>query len=271
MTSLKSSLEIRCLGRDLNIKKQIHKVVMGLVGSRDIKLTTQDKTRGLKFPTEMNSDLAEEIGIHVGDGCMHSYVNNYGIKGYQYTTTSGLDEMDYVKGHLVSLIKKVYGLETLPKPKKDGSVQLHYGCKSLVKFKMTLGLPLGRKDNIVIPECVLKSDFILDFLRGLMDTDGCLCFLRKYRKVHYYPRLAIGSKSKKLILQVDSVLRSRGFKTTVSLDDTQKASNGVECTTSRVVMNGKKNLRRWINLIGFSNPKNIRKLEEWNAKGFIEK
>ena len=237
----------------------------------EIELSIQDIKRGLNFPKKMNGCLAEEIGVHIGDGSMYSYINNFGTKGFEYSITSNSNEKEYVEGHLVPLMRKLYGLETKPKFKNDNTLQLRYGSKSLVKFKINLGLPLGKKVEIKIPNCIISSDFVLDFLRGVMDTDGTLCFMKRNRKIHYYPRLAIRIKSKTLILQIDEILKEYGFTTTLSLDEKLIASNGVECTTSRVVMNGMNNLKRWEQLIGFSNPKNIKKLEEWKEKGFIEK
>jgi len=236
-----------------------------------IQLSKYDITRGLKFPKRMSAELAEETGIHVGDGCICQYVNNKGFLGYKYIVTSGGNEADYIEGYVAPLVEKVYGLYKKAKLKNDGTFQLSYDSKNLVKFKTLLGLPLGKKDFIKIPESVLNSNFFLDFLRGLMDTDGSLCFLRRRGTVKYYPRLAIISKSKFLILQVDSLLRISGFKTSVSLNCKTSTIKGKQFYISRVEMNGKENLMRWIRLIGFSNPKNIRKLEEWKTKGFIEK
>ena len=42
----------------------------------EIKLSRKDVKRGLKFPSEMNEQLAEDIGIMIGDGCILSYKHN---------------------------------------------------------------------------------------------------------------------------------------------------------------------------------------------------
>ena len=151
--------------------------------------------------------------------------------------------------------------------KRDNTIQLVYYSKALLEFKKNFGLCVGKKDNVEIPKSILDSDYILDFIRGLFDTDGCLHFQKKYKEVNYYPRLDITSKSKKLISQTDEILRNHGFTTSACFNNKSIASNGTQCTTHRVFIYGLKNLRRWVELIGFSNPKNIKKFNEWKKEG----
>lgn len=62
--------------------------------------------------------------------------------------------------------------------------------------------------------------------------------------------------------------RKNGFTTSACFNSKNLASNGTECTTHRVFLYGLKNLEKWVKLIGFSNPKNITKLNEWKKEGY---
>lgn len=44
-----------------------------LINSDRIKLNKRDIAKGLKIPKEMSLELAEEIGLHIGDGSMNYY------------------------------------------------------------------------------------------------------------------------------------------------------------------------------------------------------
>ncbi|MFH1239765.1 MAG: LAGLIDADG family homing endonuclease [Candidatus Diapherotrites archaeon] len=238
-----------------------------LVDISRISFSSVDRKKGIKFPREMSAELAEEFGIHVGDGGLYLYrLPHRNI--INYTISSGKDELDYVK-HLKKLMKKVYNLDTKIYEKKD-CLQLVYSSKVLLQFKKALGFPIGSKNKIQIPDCVLKSDFVSDFLRGLIDTDGCLQFQKKYKKIKYYPRIDIASKSRRLIEQVNEILLNMGFTTCVQYDKPGVASNGTMCFINRVYISGKKNLGRWVDSIGFSNPKNLKKLEAWLEKGYVK-
>lgn len=234
-----------------------------------VELSTYDIKRGLKLPTRISKEVAEELGIHVGDGCLYSYVNNFGTTGFRYNISGGLHEIEYFEGYLIPLIKKVYGIDGRIRIRQDG-LELEYRYKTLVTFKHLLGLPIGKKNEIKIPECVLTSPFVYDFLRGLVDTDGCLTFHKKYKKLHYYPRIDITSKSKTLIFQLNSILTKAGFTTTFVLDRKCPAGNGTICKCSRIFLNGRKNLEKWISLIGFSKPETLRRISEWKIKGYVE-
>ncbi|MFH1239760.1 MAG: hypothetical protein V1672_00935 [Candidatus Diapherotrites archaeon] len=80
----------------------------------------------------------------------------------------------------------------------------------------------------------------------------------------------LAEESEKLILQIDKILKQNNFTTSAVLNSKNKASNGVECINSRVYLYGVNNLKRWSNLIGFSNPKNICKFNIWQEKGYLK-
>ncbi|MBN2127645.1 MAG: hypothetical protein JW703_04630 [Candidatus Diapherotrites archaeon] len=228
--------------------------------SGSIKPTKRDKCI---LPVSLSEELAEEFGIHTGDG--HLSFRKYGVNTvYEYGVSSSGDELDYVLGFIKPLIKKLYSLEVkLYKDKRSNTISFQYKSKSLLIFKKKLGFPLGKKDSIEIPKVILESPFITDFIRGYFDTDGCLQFKNRNKKAAPYPVLDMGGKSKKLVTQINDFLLSVGFTTSLVQSSCLHYETKVICPRTRIFIYGKKNLKKWVELIGFSNPKNINKFEEW--------
>ena len=226
--------------------------------ARSVKVEGRHKC---SLPKKMSKELAEEFGIHVEDGHMGHRIYN-GCNTYEYTISSGSDERKYLEKVVAPLIKKLYCIDLKVQIKQRNELRLSVKSKMLFNFKYGLGLPDGKKGNIGIPKIVLDSNFKTDFLRGLFDTDGCLQF--KARKtVGPYPRIDIASKSKKMILQSNKILKNLGFSTCVGYSERKHYLTGTLCKCSRVYLYGHKNLNLWVDLIGFSNPKNIKKLKKY--------
>jgi len=217
------------------------------------------------LPKEMSAELAEELGIHVGDGCLRHKRYEKNI-AYQYSVSSGIDEVEYLQGYVIPLLQKLYSLNAEIKYKLKNEIRITYCSKSMYHFKRGLGLPNGKKDNIAIPNVVLNSAYITDFIRGLFDTDGCLQFKDRNKKRPPYPRLDITGKSKTLLDQVNEILLGLEFTTSAVSETRLLKKTGVMCTSNRVYLYGPKNLKRWIELIGFSNPKHRGKYMDWREK-----
>ena len=204
-----------------------------------IQFSSQDKAKGIIFPHEMSRELAEEIGIHLGDGCMSYNKNYFSVK------TSKIEE-EYVTDFLFPLYKKLYSINL-------GLMQLssvsgfEICSKALCEFKnKVLGLPYGEKvEKLEIPRSIIKTknkEIYCSFIRGLFDTDGCI-YMSKERK---YPIISITIKSKKLIEQLKDMFRKLGF-----IPATYKWT----ITLSGVTM-----LNKWVKEINSNNPKNIDRL-----------
>ncbi len=230
-------------------------------------LSYNDIKRGLKLPGVLTKELAEETGIHIGDGYMNICKHKTGTK-YCYSICGGYDDELYFKEFVLPLTERLYNLKpSIYRAKHRKAITLHFQSKGLLYFKNSLGLPLGKKDNIKIPTIISNSKFKSDFIRGLFSTDGCLSFKRKYHKLNYYPVLDISSKSSRLIIQVSNILDKMGFTTSKVIDSWSKDSHGKLCKTSRVFLYGRENIFKWVKVIGFSNPKHQYKFDFWNKYG----
>ena len=146
----------------------------------------------------LSKHVAEEFGIHIGDGCMGIYPKT---GHYDYTVCGGMEDYKYLTEYVKPLIRKLYHLyPNKPTKKKGNSFDMVYCSKSLINWKMKMGLPVGRKDDITIPKVILNSTFVLDCLRGIFDTDGSITFKKRHKQKHYYPVIKLGSKSKPLMI-----------------------------------------------------------------------
>ncbi|HJX05906.1 MAG TPA: LAGLIDADG family homing endonuclease [Candidatus Nanoarchaeia archaeon] len=205
----------------------------------------------------VNEDLAEETGIHAGDGSMNVYKNN----GSLYTVACHKDDdREYMDNVILPLIKKIYGKTPKPRNWSQGTYGFRICSKSIIEFKnQTLGLPLGKKDNIRIPEIIYNDKkLILPFLRGLFDTDGSVyIWSRANRRTQLYPRIYFSSISKILVWQVREALIKAGFRVSYCEIVSKKPN---EQNVYRLALNGVEMTTKWVEEIGFHNPKNIKKL-----------
>jgi len=238
-----------------------------------IKLSKLDKKRGIKLPERPTLGLAEDLGIMVGDGNIGSF-GGVGHNNYEVACTGHIiTDCLYLGQHVRSLKLQLFGLlfDFSFRPSIN-TCKLRGYSKSLVRFyHEVIGLPLGSKRDIEVPRIILSSgrEMKLGFLRGLADTDMTLVFKRTNREVLHYPVIKIGTVSKNLITGLNKILLESGFRPSVSYDMYRmhpKTKNPF--VTHSLALNGKENLKKWVNKIGFNNPKNILRYNLWKTKGF---
>jgi intein/homing endonuclease len=239
----------------------------------EIPFSRQDRLRNIILPTFLSEQLAEEIGIHIGDGFMNIY--NYSNRGNYWIKYTGnyVEEEGYLKNHLQNLLKFLYNFSgSAIKSNKDNSINITVRSKAIVSFKnKILSLPLGNKSSISVPEIILKSNkrLLASFMRGIADTDFSLSFKKKYRENHYYPVMHLGCNNRILVEQLQEILREFNIKS-----DTQFNENSYDKRTKKIYtkqslyLNGKNNLLKWIETIGFNNPVHLTKFEIWKKFGF---
>jgi len=221
----------------------------------------------IKFP-KISKELAEEIGIHIGDGSMGIYSRTY---HYDYTVCGGIDDYNYLVDFVRPLIEKLYGLTPCKQTTKKGkSFDLVYCSKELILWKKKLGLPVGQKNQIKIPEIILNSPFIFDCLRGIFDTDGMILFKKRNKDLHYYPVVKLYCKSKPLIEQIEVILKSIEIIPNVQYDVRQNDKRGFTCITHQLHINGVNNVEKFMERIGFSNIKHRTKYLVWKKQGYLE-
>ena len=217
-----------------------------------INYSSADLEKNIKLPIKLSPELAEEIGMHYGDGFLSNKKYTYRLKG------NIKDEKEYYKNYIKPLFKKLYNLD-LDLKEFDSVFGFELYSKALWEFKVkVIGIQPGNKENITIPEKLKVNDIkiLTSFLRGLFDTDGCIYFKTRYGYDRYYPNIAIKLYSKKLIQDVADILKMLGFNPNVYI----KKEYGL------ISLNGIEVLRRYEELIGWRSQKNLNKINNWKKR-----
>lgn len=128
-----------------------------------------------------------------------------------------------------------------------------------------LGFPYGKKTLIVkAPDRVLASQKSkISFLRGLFDTDGCITFERKHRKIHYYPRIILSTSSKSLSESICNILGDIGIKYWLQLYRHKGENNRY-----KIWVRGKEEVDKWFRYVRSNNPSKLSKYLIWKKYGF---
>jgi len=193
----------------------------------------------------INEDVALLYGLLLGDGCLskvgkHSFVS---IVGNFYS-----DEPSMIK--IAGLIEKIRNKPTAYyKREKHGKLEICISDKELFNFIKNLGFPVGKKGTHLIIPITLKND-IKNVIKGYFATDGC--FLIINNNGIKYPRLEFSSISKPLLEQLKGELEILGIHGNVYLSKIYKNNWNA---LYRLQINGRKNLFKFKEIVGFFNPK----------------
>ena len=208
----------------------------------------------MKKPNSMSELLAEEIGWHLGDGSM----NWYNGKGLYQLRGHLKDDRAHYEMVIKSAFEKLFDIKVnLREMKSTGVYGFQLWSDELVRFKQSLGLPLGPKGEYFIPQEILnKKKFIISVIRGIFDTDGML-FLEKKRD-SLYPRIEIKQTSKLLSDQLYQELLNLGFRVTMYIDG---RGNDKWLPLYVISVRGHQMLLNWFQMIKPNNPKHNKKYE----------
>lgn len=222
------------------------------------------------IPTTMTPELAEEVGIHVGDGSMYIYRPRNGGPKYIWKVSGNLrEDAPYLLGYVKSLELNLYAVRPNTFRRYENTVDLIFQSKRVLEFKSKiLGLPIGRKGNITIPKPILASNnkIMASFIRGLIDTDGALCFEKGPYPTHSEPEVTIASRSLTLLTSLKHALLRLGFKAGVNFR--QRVWEGHVRRVGEIRVWGSSHLEKWTRTIGFSNLRNLTKHAIWERHGF---
>ncbi len=123
---------------------------------------------GGKLRLIKNGDLAELIGMVLGDGSIHKYERTEGLAIILPTSNPGQIDR-YAK-----LIETVFGKKpSVIKRKTSNCVAVKIYQKNI---SSRLGVPIGKRRNavIVVPRWIARRrEFVIRYLRGLYEAEGC--------------------------------------------------------------------------------------------------
>lgn len=203
--------------------------------------------------------LAEEVGIHIGDGSMNFYLNKGKEKGLFQLRGHIVDDREYYVNYLKEFYYQLFGVKvSIREMKADGVLGFQLWSDELVSFKKFIGLPLGKKRNIQIPSVFLKNEkFKISVLRGIFDTDGCI-YLQKKRKT-LYPRVEFRTTSLPLGAQIIRILKDINIRAALYLIK-RKNKNWQDLVCISVC--GLERVKKFFKLVKPHNPKHIAKFEK---------
>jgi intein/homing endonuclease len=214
----------------------------------------------ISFPEKMNNDLAEEIGLHLGDGSMN-YYNGKGL--YQLRGHIEDDKPHYIL-RIKPLYKSLFNIDiSLREMSSTGVYGFQIWSDALVNYKYkVLGLPLGPKHEFLIPSTIVENDeFCKAFIRGYFDTDGCLYLEHKNRKL--YPRIEMVSICEKFILQLKEIISKLGFRVTYEKKENLPRH---KYPLHKLSIRGIEMTKKWFLEIKPANPKHVNKFDRLNLK-----
>jgi intein/homing endonuclease len=213
---------------------------------------------------KIDGDLAELMGIHIGDGCIseNDRYSEYYLGG---DITEEKEYHDTWVGPLFNrkimqrLFKRDVNYKEHP---KVGVYGFYIFDKKLVDFfNKELGIKSGPKINMGIPQRVISNNHLLKrFIRGLFDTDGSLYFDKNCSAkspTNNKPVIKLGTVSERLVLEVFNSLKRFGLHPRMKKPYKGKRDKNVVYT---VLIYRKADIEFFIHKIGF---KNIKHSSKW--------
>lgn len=192
---------------------------------------------------EKNEELAELVGIILGDGSFYIDVDRY---IYQLDIAFDIRDKEYFT-FVENLLVSTFSYKPYRKfERKSNGVHLRICKKELVLA--LLDISLGKagnkiKNRVTIPTWIKTNNcFLKACVRGLVDTDGCIYYL----KPHWPNLRQLKFESHNLVLLNDVKLafEKLGFKTS-------------KCFQHRIVITRQAEIEKYLKEIGPHNPKLI--------------
>jgi intein/homing endonuclease len=221
----------------------------------------------------ISKELAEIIGIHVGDGCI-SINKNYS----EYAISGDInEEREYYDTVVTPLYNEfifypLLGKNIFPKEYfKNGTYGIIVFNKRVTNYFLKLGLISGSKLDCSIPKVILQDkNTWVPFLRGLFDTDGSIYFNKNYstkveNRKHNRPRIKLGLTSEKVIYEVYFILKNLNFAP--YLKPAYKGKRDKNPVYS-IILQRVKDVNRFVYEIGFNNSKHMTKWKIYKKLGY---
>jgi intein/homing endonuclease len=198
----------------------------------------------IKFP-KYSAKLAECLGIFMGDGHLSLYQASV-------VTNSETDQLHAL--YIKNLLEELFGLKvSLTKRSDCNAVIILVSSKKVSDFLFNLGMPMGNKTQgigMIIQDWIKDSrNFRFSFLRGLIDTDGCIYQDKHIIKNKTYSStcIAFTNTSKTLLDFVEDTWKYMGLNPTRTIRD--------------VRLRRKKEVAKYAEQVGFSNPKHALRIK----------
>lgn len=219
--------------------------------------------------TGLTKELAEILGMFAADGSLQE--DHICMWGNIY------EEREYYDEIVCKLFSQVFNKEIHAHEKKSNSVYGFYVCdRNVVRLLKELGFSKNKTHIVKVPKEIIQSKdpkVIAAFIRGFVDCDGCLTFMKRRekgyskfkRKFHAYPRILIGGVSKRMIEDLSYLLKDLKMEHSLHIKKSKKIN---EKDQGIITIRGKTRLEKWNKLIGFNNHSKTTKYFVWKRFGF---
>lgn len=214
-------------------------VRLGVKSIRHKKAGFNNKRNDITIPNKHSDELAEFLGILLGDG--H-------ITPTQVTVTLGTKEYEYVK-YVAVLMQDLFGVKAKILLIKDGHHVVYIGSMEIVNWLLSMGLTRNKvRDQVDIPKWIFsRKSYMKNTLRGLWDTDGSIYSLK------FGVQMSFTNKSIPLLISVRKLLLNLNF-------------NPSKVGTEKIYLTKRENLIKFFSEVGFNNPKHKKRFLEFMNK-----
>lgn len=231
----------------------------------EIEFSKNDLIRGVIIPKELTLELAYLLGFQMGDGYLKAIRRNSTVDYLICYDGHKINEWQFYEEYLRPLLKKLFNVN-VKLVEGNKTVRIYFRSKAALTFlNLTCGVPLSPKKDMKIPYIILQSsqEMKAAFLRGLADTDFSLVFKKKGN----YPVIDHGTNDSTFHESIKQLLSELGFTFYSKSFETMR--NNTKCITYRVNINGKKNLSRWMNIVGFLSNNTLTRFYVWKEIGHL--
>ncbi|MEK6873451.1 MAG: hypothetical protein AABW91_01285 [Nanoarchaeota archaeon] len=230
------------------------------------------KNRFIKASNEfvLNKDMAELIGIVIGDGCISKYSNQNSYR--IFISGNPVEDKYYLENHVVRLIKKCIKQKPSIYHGKNGALIVQFQNEAFRLFLKNLGIAERKSGTVKIPRQIMEDPKLLRrCIKGIADTDFTLIFTKAHKNKNHYPRISANFKSRNLVKDLEKALRSMNFTLNTTYDFKQEDKKRKKSwIINSIKLDGPHNLDRWLKLINFSNIRIISRYEVWKKNGYLK-
>jgi len=211
---------------------------------------SKGKTKKISIPKD-SEELAEFYGIMLGDG-NSTKIKDYKIGTYMIRIVGDLNkDKEYLSDYVKQLIEELFKIKVRVGRFKSNAMFIEAHSIKLVDFLESKGFKPGNKikNQLQIPKWIKQNPKYLSLcLRGLYDTDGSVY---KLTNQNCY-QIDFCNKNQYLLEDVRESLICLGICPS-------KISKRKD-----IYITKKEEIRKFLKLIGFRNPKHLCRLEMFN-------
>jgi len=241
------------------------------IDNSSVGYSSRDVLSGVKLPDKLSPDLAEILGIILGDG--HLDLKKYPKSPHYVLNISGSlsEDYNYYIDEINPMFFQLFNKEFKFVFQRENEFFARVSSKAIATFFKNLGVKPGKKvDNNEIPDKIMNANDEIKkaFLRGVFDTEGSIAFKKNTKGFHVGPTITLAMKSEKFVYQLRTILCSFNFNPAVYFEEFYDKRFNRTYRRHRLELPGKKNLAKFLEVINFRNPRHLTKIEIWNRFGF---